>query len=250
MKTMPVDFSWTANDTKLVLPIMLTLLGFVIYWFFAQSPRIRKSFYAKYDEDRASEKHYLFGKFSGFAWMAVFPLIFMLIFLPEYSLKDYGLWIEMKTLPLSLAYLGGICALVIPLAYISAKKPRNLMNYPQIRAKEWDRRRMVMSGLGWFAYLFAYEFLFRGMLLIPTVEVLGIWPAIAINLALYSGTHIPKGLDETLGAIPMGIVLCIVTLQTGSLFAPVIGHVALAWTNNFTALKYHPEMRVIKRSNG
>ena len=46
---------------------------------------------------------------------------------------------------------------------------------------------------GWFLYLFGYEFLFRGVLLIPLIDPLGMWPAIAINIAVYSATHIPKG---------------------------------------------------------
>ena len=33
---------------------------------------------------------------------------------------------------------------------------------------------------------------------IPLIDPLGMWPAIAINIALYSATHIPKGLDETI----------------------------------------------------
>ena len=43
------------------------------------------------------------------------------------------------------------------------------------------------------------------------------WPAIAINIALYSATHILKGLDETIGAIPLGFVLCLLTISSGTI---------------------------------
>ena len=69
----------------------------------------------------------------------------------------------------------------------------------------------MLNLLGWAIYLFGYEFLFRGILLFPLAETVGVWPAIAVNIALYSATHIPKGLDETLGAIPLGLVLCWLT---------------------------------------
>ena len=33
---------------------------------------------------------------------------------------------------------------------------------------------MIINALGWFLYLFGYEFLFRGVLLFPLVESLGV----------------------------------------------------------------------------
>jgi membrane protease YdiL (CAAX protease family) len=128
------------------------------------------------------------------------------------------------------------------MAYFSAKKPKNLVNYPQIRAKNWDRKTFYINLLCLAIYLFGYELLFRGVLLFPLAETLGIWPAIAINIALYAATHIPKGLDETIGAAPLGLVLCILTLQSGNIWIAFLVHVALAWTNSLTALRYHPDI--------
>jgi len=62
--------------------------------------------------------------------------------------------------------------LVIPLVHFSARKPKNLVNYPQIRAKVWTSKMVYMNALGWFLYLFGYEFLFRGVLLFPLIEPL------------------------------------------------------------------------------
>jgi membrane protease YdiL (CAAX protease family) len=74
------------------------------------------------------------------------------------------------------------------------------------------------------------------------VEAYGLWLAIAINVTLYSATHIPKGLDETLGAIPLGFVLCLLTVMSGNIWISVLVHIGMAWTNSLTALKYHPEI--------
>ena len=100
----------------------------------------------------------------------------------------------------------------------------------------------MLNLLGWAIYLFGYEFLFRGILLFPLAETVGVWPAIAVNIALYSATHIPKGLDETLGAIPLGLVLCWLTLASGTIWIAFLVHVAMAWTNSLTALKHHPDI--------
>jgi membrane protease YdiL (CAAX protease family) len=105
---------------------------------------------------------------------------------------------------------------------------------------------LFINAVGWFLYLFGYEFLFRGVLLIPLIEPLGMWPAIAINIVLYSATHIPKGLDETIGAIPLGFVLCLLTISSGTIWIAFIVHVVIAWTNTFTALKFHPDMQLKK----
>ena len=83
--------------------------------------------------------------------------------------------------------------------------------------------------------------------MIPVVDSIGVWPAIAINIALYSATHIPKGLEETIGAIPLGLVLCILTLSTGTIWIAFLVHVVMAWTNTLTSLKFNPDMKYIKQ---
>jgi membrane protease YdiL (CAAX protease family) len=161
-------------------------------------------------------------------------------------MADYGLTIKPETTFFSMVWILGLSALVVPLAYISAKKPKNLVNYPQIRAKEWTWKTVFINALGWALYLFGYEMLFRGTLLFPLVQSIGVWPAIAINIALYSATHIPKGLDETIGAVPLGLVLCVLTLLSGTIWIAFFVHLALAWTNSFTALKFHPDIHFVK----
>ena len=242
----PLDLTWTDRETQIFVPIVAALVFFVMYWFTAQSTAIKERFEKKYDPDTASLKHIFFTKYFGFISMGILPTIVCLIMIPNISLADYGLTIIPKTLGFTTIWTVGLCALVIPLAFFSAKKPKNLVNYPQIRAKEWTKKTLFLNLLGWALYLFGYEFLFRGTLLIPLIEPLGIWPAIAINIALYSATHIPKGLDETIGAIPLGLVLCLLTVASGTIWIAFIVHVAMAWTNSLTALKYHPEIHLKK----
>ena len=138
--------------------------------------------------------------------------------------------------------------IVIPLAAYSAKKEKNLVNYPQIRAKVWTKKTFRLNLIGWAVYLVGYELLFRGILLFPLVEAYGIWLAIAVNVALYSATHIPKGLDETLGAAPLGFVLCLLTLMSGNIWISVLVHIGMAWTNSLTALKHHPAIHYNRQS--
>ena len=245
-QSLDIDLSWKAGDLVSFLPIILALIFFIIYWFTADSPRVKKYFYDKYEFDEASYRHIFFTKIFGFVSMGVLPVSVCLIFLNGFSLSDYGLvYIEQTTL-YSIIWTLGLSVLVVPLVHFSARKPKNLVNYPQIRAKVWTKKMVYMNALGWFLYLFGYEFLFRGVLLFPLIEPLGVWPAIAVNIALYSATHIPKGLDETIGAIPLGLVLCLLTLSSGTIWIAFFVHVAMAWTNTFTALRFNPDTNYIK----
>ena len=244
MSLYTIDWTWTDLDLKICLPILLTLVFFSIYWFTSKSKKIRERFYIKYDHDQASLKHIFFTKYFGFFSMGIFPTIICLFYLPELTLADLGLTLIYETSLFSLLWILGLSILIVPLVYFSAKNPKNLLNYPQIRAKVWTKKMIFVNALGWFLYLFGYEFLFRGVLLIPLLEPLGMWPAITINIALYSATHIPKGLDETIGAIPLGFVLSLLTISSGTIWIAFIVHVVMAWTNTFTALKFHPDMKI------
>ena len=240
------DLSWKSSNLEPFLAINIALIGFVIYWFINISDKIKTKFYSKYEHDLASEKHILFTKFQGFLWMGIFPLIICLIVIPKYSLSDYGLTIIPETTLKSVLWILGIACIVVPMNYFNSRKEKHLAVYPQIRAKKWTKKLILKNAFGWFIYLFGYELLFRGILLVPVADHFGVWPAIAVNVALYSGTHIPKGLDETIGAIPLGIVLSLLTLNTGTVWIAVFVHCALAWSNSFSSLKHHPEMEIIK----
>jgi membrane protease YdiL (CAAX protease family) len=240
------DFSWQNSDKNTFLPIFLALFAFEIYWFTTKSDKVKVLFYKNNNFDQASANHITFLRILGFVTMGVVTGILSLIFIPDYTLADYGLSYNADTALFSVYWILGLILLVIPAGYLNARKPKNLVNYPEIRARVWTRKIALMNAFGWAVYLLGYEFLFRGLLLFPLVQHLGVWTAIAINIALYSANHIAKGLDETIGAIILGFVLCLVTLASGTIWIAYFTHLALAWTNSFTALKFHPEMQYVK----
>lgn len=245
LATTGIDLGWQSGDMNSFYPIIIATIGFIVYWFISKSDKIKNKFQASNSVDEASVKHILFTKYMGLLWMGIIPLALSLFMLPQYGLADYGLTFIPETTLTSVTWILGLAVLIIPIATISAKNPKNFVNYPQIRAKEWNTSLKVKNALGWAAYLFGYEILFRGILLFPLVAEFGVWPAIAVNVALYSSTHIPKGLEETIGAIPLGIVLSLLTLQTGTIWIAFLVHVTMAWTNTFTALKHHPDMKSV-----
>lgn len=240
------DFAWQEKFTVTVLPVSVSVSTFIVYWFTTRSEKIKSWFFQRFNFDDASAYHITFLRILGFLTMGFLSGILCLIFIPGYSLSDYGLSYRPETALFSVLWSFGLLILIIPLAFLSARKPANLVNYPQIRASLWTRKITVMNIAGWILYLFGYEFMFRGVLLFPLAGELGVWPAIAVNTALYSVSHVPKGLSEAAGAIILGLILCVLTLASGTIWIAFFTHVALALTNSFTAMKYHPEMHYSK----
>jgi membrane protease YdiL (CAAX protease family) len=246
MHFLALPFDQTPSLAGGIAPIYLALIGFVCFWFISKSERVKAYYFKKYPHDTAWLRFIYMTKWVGFLTMGFLPLVVLLILSPARGLAYYGLNFRSDTLLFNAVITIGLSTLLIPLAAFSAKKPKNLVNYPQIRAQNWDTKTFRYNLLGWAVYLFGYELLFRGLLLFPLVEAYGMWLAIAINVALYSATHIPKGLDETIGAAPLGFVLCLLTLMAGNIWIAFLVHVAMAWTNSLTALKHHPEIHYHK----
>lgn len=240
--SLPVDLSLKEGDMAVLLPVLLTTFCFIVFWFTSKSEKIKKRFHTKDLFDRASVRYFLFNKIFGFIVLGLIPLIICLAVLPGHKISYYGLSFRTDTLLLTLLTTAALAAVVFPMASFSARKPKNLENYPQIRSRNWTMKTVWATIIGWAIYLFGYELLFRGVLLMPVADALGVWPAISINVAFYSATHVPKGLEETIGAIPLGLILCIITLATGTIWTAFLVHLIMAVTNCLTAMKHHPEI--------
>ncbi len=242
---MTVDLSIQLQDWRIIIPPVAGLIGFIIYWFTERSPKIRDRFLKHYGHDRGWTRFITFTKYLGGISIGVMPLAIFWIVFPDTSFRDIGIYFNPETIVDSVLWILGIGAILIPVSIISAKRPENLLNYPRIRAKVWNRRMLWGNLLSWAFYLLLYECYFRGLLLFPLIDAIGLWPAIAINVVMYSGTHLPKGRGEAIGAIPLAVVLSLMTLQTGNIWAAVVVHIAMAWSNSLTSLKHNSDMVLI-----
>lgn len=233
------SFSFSSNDWQVVFVLSLVTVGFILFWFISESAKLKDKVFLRLKEDKAKVNWVLFQKYTGVIFLGIIPLLLSLIFLP-YSLSDYGFGLQ-NTLA-SVLWICGLSAIILPLNINAAKRPQNLAMYPMIRVQVWNSKLIATNAIATISYLFAYELLFRGILLIVCTTVLGVWPAIAINVALYSAVHLPKGPAETIGAIPFGLLICYITLTTGTIWVAVVVHVVLSLSNDYLAVYYHPDM--------
>ncbi len=119
--------------------------------------------------------------------------------------------------------------------------------YPQARFETWSIGNLVMNGVTWTVYLIGYEIAFRGFLFFPLVDAIGLLPAIMINCAIYSISHIPKGAGEAFGAFFLGILFCVIAYQTGSILIPLVLHILLAVSNDWKAILVNQGMTIQKK---
>jgi membrane protease YdiL (CAAX protease family) len=244
---LPLDLVPKESDLRTALPVIFTITFYMLYWFISQSGRVRSFFYQRSEHDSAAVKHFLFSKLLGFVLLGFIPLVLFLILLPEYSIASLGLTIKSETISFSVLSALGLIVLAVISGRIAARKARNFERFPQIRAKDWTNTTLIVYIVGWAFYLLGYEVLFRGILLMPLADHLGIWPAIAINIALYCAAHLPQGPVEAWGAAPVGLILCLVTLASGTIWVAFLVHLTMALTNSLTTLAIHPDISYMRR---
>ena len=245
----PERYVMDQQDLKVFIPVVAGLIGFLVFWFSQQSESLKQKFKNRYPEEKAEANFILYTRYLGGISMGIIPAMLYFIFISGSSLNELGVVLENDAILPVILWSLAIVAVIVPLVYSNAKKPKNLLLYPQIRTENWNRKLVWSNFFSWGVYLLGYEILFRGVLLFPLVTVIGIWPAVAVNIGLYSATHIPKGLTETIGAIPLSILLCLLCINIGNLWPAFLIHIAIAWTNTWISLRHNPSMRITRRTS-
>lgn len=217
-----------------LVAIVMTILVIIGFYSIKHSKIIAAPF---------SQTHFIYlWRTCGFLLFGLVPAFIMNAIFNK-KLVDFGM--TFKNSNNSLYWFFGLSLLIIYLSYLISKIPKNLITYPQIRDRAWKLQTFFLSALTWILYLIGYEFLFRGILLFSCKEELGNFYAVLINIILYSAAHIPKGSHETIAAIPVGLMLCYITLSTGTIWAALGIHLMMALSNEWFSFYHHPQMQFV-----
>lgn len=106
--------------------------------------------------------------------------------------------------------------------------PELINKYPHITDQKHRPIEWTLHILTWCIYLFCYEWLLRGWLLMLLIPILGAPSAIIINVLIYAWMHLHKGKQEIAGSIPFGILLCTGMYFTKTVLLPFFLHLLLA----------------------
>ena len=244
LKPLESIFIHKQDDPAYLLVFILLLTGFIIYYFLSEF--LKGYFKNTFKANFPSYYSFIAQRIVGFVTFGLIPFVIVIVFYSK-SPTNYGL--NFNHLQTSLVWTFFLGLIVVVANYFLAGKKQNLKNYPQIRLNNWAADKILVNSLTWIIYLFGYELMFRGLLLFSFYYAYGTFVAITVNCVLYSLVHIPKGKKETFGAIPLGIILSFITLETGSIFVAFVFHVIMALSNDHFAIKAHPSMTYNLKKN-
>jgi membrane protease YdiL (CAAX protease family) len=180
-------------------------------------------------------------KLSGIIFTGVIPLILFL-------------WV-LKLSPSRIGLVAGrtsgywyilliLIIITLTVSFYSSKSPHIRARSPELRLKDWYPGHVFLSAGAWVLYLLGYEFLFRGVLWFLCFGAFGFWPALAVNLVLYSLVHLPQGVKMAVGTIPVGIIFCLLSHLTGSFLPAFIIHSFIAVSTEMFSLYHEPDVRL------
>ena len=124
-----------------------------------------------------------------------------------------------------------LAAAGLPLAilsgFIGSRDPEMRKMYPFAKAACADTRTFAGYELSYlFLYYVPWEFVFRGILFLPLVPLLGLVPALAVQTAISTLLHIGHPEKEIFAAAAAGIVFGLIAWATASFLYPLILHAA------------------------
>ena len=239
-----VDLFVDQAYTPFTVAILWSVVGFACYYFLSMNRSLTGKIWSGTREPETGVAAVVIQRLWGLIFLGILPVLLVLLVFKD-SPGEYGLSFSFTQTPPWWSYL--VVPVILVAGFFSASSPSNLARYPQMRIKQWTHGVLFLSALSWIIFLIAYEFLFRGFVLYATLTVMEPWQAVAVNCALYAFAHFYKGPGETFGAIPLGILLCYLTLQTGNIWSAVIIHSVMALSNEWYAIRAQPDMQVKRR---
>ncbi len=225
-------------------PVIIVLylgLAFVLYWKAILSDFVEGWLSTEFDERKIQILSIELTRLIGFIFFGLIPFIVFFVILGR-QFHHYGLFFGRLTS--SVVWIGILSCIIILLNIFFCKKESILSNYPQIRIRLWSVGNILSSAITWILYLLAYEFLFRGLLFFSLEKSFGLITAVIVNVIVYFLVHLPKGISEALGSLPLGILLCIAVYHTGHFYVAFVVHSVLALSNEWLSLYYNPKMTV------
>jgi membrane protease YdiL (CAAX protease family) len=201
--------------------------GFIVYFIISYAYKVLKI--RNIEEALLTSKGLLFLNLKHFSGIILFGILFFLI-APEFrflvlSFEDLNLISAVSMIPVLLLSAG--------LAYTSVKKRLKVLI---------DRSHFQFKqALGYFGirtlFLFSYEFFFRGVIFFSCLGSFNLLTAISITTVLYVLIHSFDSRNEILGAIPFGIVLCLFSYNTNSIWPAFLIHLTLSGVYEFTMFR-------------
>jgi len=226
--------------TNATFSITIVFVSYLLHYFVSDSAALRNKLTSRHDAEKSQMQLIFFRRISGFFLFACTALCYILYTKLPFSSIGIAVYNHLNALYYVLAIGGSLLAL----NYFTARKPGNLSKVPLIRATSWTKSLLVKNALSILFFLLGYEVMFRGVLFLGCLNDFGVVTATVINTVFYSLVHFPKGLKSTIITIPFGIILCVVTFITGTIWAAFVIHIIYVFSLEMLSLRFHPDMKI------
>ena len=232
-----------SNSQLLGILAIATVLLAVPFHYFINGKKILRPLLTKIAGANVKPEaiDFIIEKLTGFFLFGAIPFI-IFIFILKSGFRESGLTAGVTSKYWYLLVIMPVFAGLM--SYFSSRNSKNWSISPQMRIKEWDLQHVLLSFSGWLIYLVGYEFMIRGLLWFLCLAAFGFWPALIINVVIYSLIHIPKGIILTIGTIPVGILFCLLTSLTGSFILALATHVAISVSNDVFSVLNNPDFKL------
>ncbi len=231
----------TSNFATSVV-ILFSVIFFYFYYYFATSGLPNKICGNINSPVRNKVAMFLTKKGAGFLIMGIIPGLIYYFFLNQ-DFAKFGFSLDHFKKNYQIILL--LIVIIVAVLFVNQKVNRQ-NNSLQIQLAEWNLPLFLINAFGWIIYLLGYEFLFRGILLFECYSSFGFWPAIAINISIYSAIHMVNGKDQTIGALIFGGFACYLTLTRGSILIPIIMHITLSVFSDYFSIRYNDKLSFVK----
>ncbi len=151
-----------------------------------------------------------------FIYYFIIPIIVITLLFRE-SPSEYGF--KLGNWKVGLMYTAVSCTIMGIILYFFARTP-DMQQYYNARAPKEMSRLLFLSGVE----LFAWEFIWRGLMLFAFARILGPGPAIFLQAVPFAFMHLGKPEVETLSTIFGGAGFGFIAWQTDSFLYPWLIH--------------------------
>lgn len=171
-----------------------------------------------------------------YEYLAAFILMFLVPFVIlrlkwKFPLNKLGLQTGDWRVGVKLLAFGIPIGLLI--AYLGARSVVLQAEYPYARSALPVPWLFLAVEAGYLVYYFAWEFLFRGVMLFGLEKYYGVATAILIQTIPSALVHIGKPFSESFAAILAGLVFGAIAWRTRSIIFPLILHAAIGIGTDF-----------------
>lgn len=233
----------SSSDFAISVVVLSSLIFFYFYYYFATSGLPEKICGNINSQEQKKIASFLIRKAAGFLIMGIIPGLIYYFFLNR-NFTKFGFSTDHFTGNYQIIFL--LILIIIAILFVNQKINRK-NNSLQIDLTEWNLPLFLINTFGWIIYLIGYEFLFRGILLFECYASFGFWPAIAINVAIYSAIHMVNGKEQTIGALIFGGIACYLTLNRGTILIPIIMHVSLSVFSDYFSIRFNDKLSFAKK---